>query len=76
MKIIALLVIKFFFISALFVISNGNLYMTDSLDRQVFFDIYSEWLGDIFGQGVEVAGNVVNSQWLPENNFSYLEINS
>lgn len=69
MKIFVLMLIKFFFISALFLISNGNLYLSDSVDRQVFLDSYSEWLSGVFGQGFEVAGYVVDSEWLPKESF-------
>lgn len=70
MKVLVLIVIKFFFISALFVISNGNLHMADPIERKVFFNIYSDWLGTVFDQGMELAGNVIDSQWLPQNNFT------
>ncbi|MEX0920340.1 MAG: hypothetical protein WDZ69_02030 [Candidatus Pacearchaeota archaeon] len=69
MKYLALVIIKFFFISALFVVSNGNLHLGDSGEREVFFDVYSGWLGSIFLQVSEVAEYVLDSSWLPENNF-------
>lgn len=70
MKVIILILIKFFFISALFIISNENLYLRDSIDRETFFNTYSIWLGNIFSQSVEVAGFVINLKWLPEEDFS------
>ncbi len=70
MKVIILILIKFFFISALFIIGNENLYLRDSVDRETFFSTYSIWLGNIFGQSVEVASFVINLKWLPHNDFS------
>lgn len=70
MKVIALLLIKFFFISALFIISNGNLHLGDIGQREIFLNSYSVWLNNVFGQIVQTAGYVVNSKWLPENNLS------
>lgn len=70
MKVIILILIKFFFISALFIISNEGLYLRDSVDRETFFDTYSTWLKNLFSQSVEVAGFVINLKWLPEEDFS------
>ena len=70
MKVIILILIKFFFISALFIIGNENLYLKDSVDRETFFNTYSIWLGNIFSQSMEVVSFVINLKWLPENDFS------
>ncbi len=70
MKVIILILIKFFFISALFIISNENLYLRDSIDRETFFNTYSIWLGNIFSQSMEVANFVINLKWLPDEDFS------
>lgn len=70
MKVIVLLLIKFFFISALFIISNSDLHLRDAGEREIFFNHYYTWLDNVFGQAVQIAGYVINSKWLPENNFS------
>ena len=70
MKVIALIIIKFLFISALFIISNGNLYLKESEHREIFLQSYSDWISGVFNQGLEVAGYVINSRWLPENSSS------
>ena len=70
MKVIILILIKFFFISALFIIGNENLYLRDPVDRETFFSTYSAWLGNLFSQGIEVAGSVIDREWLPDNDFS------
>ena len=67
MKVLAIILIKFFFISALFIISNGNLYLNDSEDRAIFFDSYAGWIKGVFGQGREIMGYVIDSRWLPEH---------
>ncbi|MBA7615343.1 hypothetical protein ES703_22623 [subsurface metagenome] len=70
MKVIILILIKFFFISALFIISNENLYLREPVDRETFFNTYSTWLGNLFSQSIEVAGSVINLKWLPDDDFS------
>jgi len=65
MKILALIVIKFFFISALFIVSNGNLDLKESTDRAVFVEAYTGWLGDLSSQGFKIVKEVAGSQWLP-----------
>ena len=65
-KILILIVIKFFLISALFIISNENLHLGDPLERETFFDAYSSWLGNIFNQSKQIAGSVIDLKWLPE----------
>ena len=67
MKTLIIIIIKIFFISALFIISNQNLHMKDAGERQVFLDSYYSWVQDVFNQTVEIAGYVINSRWLPEN---------
>jgi hypothetical protein len=70
MKFIILIIIKFFFISALFIISNGDLYLKDSGQRQIFFASYSTWFKSIFNQGAEILGYIIKSEWLPQNEIS------
>ena len=65
MKILVLIVIKFFFISALFIVSNGNLDLKESTGRAVFVEAYTGWLGDLSGQGLKIVREVASSQWLP-----------
>ena len=65
MKLLGLIMIKFFLISALFIISNGNLHVRDSQERAIFIDAYSGWVKNIFNQSTEIVGYVVDSEWLP-----------
>lgn len=70
MKIIVLILIKFFLISALFIVSNENLHIGDPIERETFFDHYSTWLTSIFDQTRGIAGSVINLKWLPDNNLN------
>ena len=67
---LTILAIKMLLVAALFIISNQNLYMSISEDRQVFYDFYSNWIQTLFHQAFEVSGYVVKFEWLPTNNGS------
>jgi len=66
MKVVILILIKFFLISALFIISNENLHFGDPVERETFFDTYYTWLGNIFNQTKEIVNSVINLKWLPD----------
>lgn len=66
MKFVAILLIKLFFLSALLIISNGNLHLNDSHERQIFLDTYKTWIKEISTQSIEITGYVLSSQWLPD----------
>ena len=66
MKILILILIKFFLISALFIISNENLHLGDPVERETFFDTYYTWLSNIFNQSKEIMSSVINLKWLPD----------
>ncbi|MDP3987183.1 MAG: hypothetical protein Q8P81_03090 [Nanoarchaeota archaeon] len=70
MKFLLLIIIKFFLISALFIVSNGDLNLREQEDRVVFAEEYSTWLSNVFNQGTDIGGFVVNSQWLPSSDPS------
>ncbi len=63
---LSLLFIKLFFISALLIVSNGNLAMHDSNNRAIFWHEYYTWLEGVFDKGVYLTGYVVKSEWLPD----------
>lgn len=67
---LTLLFIKLFFISALLIVSNGNLAMHDSANRKIFWDQYYTWLDGIFDKGVYLTGYVVKSEWLPDTAYA------
>ncbi len=66
MKVVILILIKFFLISALFIISNESLHLGDPMERETFFDAYNTWLGNIFNQTKEIVNSIINLKWLPE----------
>lgn len=70
MKVVLLIIIKFFLISALFIISNDNLHIKDPLERREFFDIYSTWIVRISHQTAGLVDSVLDLKWLPDNNFN------
>ena len=65
MKII-LLILKFLFIGALFIVSNHNLYLSDSGDFETFKEMYIFWLDSLFDSFSDITGYVVQSDWLPQ----------
>lgn len=71
---ITIIILKTLFIGALFIISNQNLHMMHSVERQAFFDLYYNWVGTLFNQGIEVTGYVVKFHWLPTNNGTVNEV--
>lgn len=66
MKIL-MIVIMFFVIGALFIISENNLYMGKAEDSGKFSKLYSAWLDNIFSNIKSVTGYVINLDWLPKN---------
>jgi len=71
---IPILLIKMLFVGALFIISNQNLSMAHTEDRQAFYDLYYNWLGTLFSQTAEVTGYMVKFEWLPTNNGTVSEV--
>ena len=57
----------FFIIGGLLLISNNNLALYKGENVSKFSAIYSEWLGQLFGNSQRLAGNVVKLKWLPTN---------
>lgn len=61
-------IIKFIFLGALFIISNENLHINVGVERDNFYSLFLSWLETLFGHSKQIAGYVVNSQWLPQEN--------
>jgi len=72
MKLFILVLLKFFLISALFIISNGNLHISDSGERSIFLENYSSWLTRVFDQGSQIAGYAINTRWLPQGEINLI----
>lgn len=67
---IPILIVKLLFLGALFIISNQNLHLAVSSERQTFFQDYSVWLGNLFHQAVDVTGYIIKVDWLPEKSMN------
>ena len=65
MKIL-MFIILFLLIGAFFIISNENLSMKDSENREKFFDMYGHWFDKLADNGKTVSGYLVKMGWLPE----------
>jgi hypothetical protein len=63
---LAIFVLKFFFISALLIVSNENLALKDSEAREQFFSYYFAWAGNFFDNARQMTAYVVKSAWLPD----------
>ena len=64
---VAILIIKLLLLGALFIISNNELYLSDSVDRADFYEQYFSWLNTIFSQSVDLTAYVIKFEWLPES---------
>ena len=61
-----MVIIKVFILGALLILSNQNLHIGISSERQVFFDSYTGWITSIVDQVVDVTGYVIKFEWLPK----------
>lgn len=69
---IAILIIKFFFVGALFIVSNYALELSDPAQFDEFTELYSNWLHNIFDNTLSVTSYVVQFDWLPNPNQTIL----
>jgi len=68
-----LIILKVLFIGALLIISNGELALSEQDNLEIFVNEYGFWVSELFDNGVTVVGYVVNTEWLPETNFTSTE---
>lgn len=71
---LSIIVIKFLFIGALFIVSTQNLYLSDGDDLDKFTELYYSWLSGIFSNLKEMSAYVVKSEWLPGENAISLNL--
>ena len=69
---ISIVIIKLLFLAALLIVSNNELYLKNVDDREIFFNHYYTWLEKLFNQGMGVTSYVVKSEWLPQEEFIFL----
>lgn len=60
-----IVIISFFIIGALFIISNNNLQMYKNENLPVFGQMYVNWLGQLFSNTQKISGEAVKLNWLP-----------
>ena len=60
-----ILVVKFLFIGALFIVSNNHLNLAIEENFDSFRVLYFDWLTTLYNHGARVTGFVVDSEWLP-----------
>ena len=63
---IQMVIVKIFILGALFIISNQNLHLGISQEREIFLDAYTGWITDIMHTVINLTGNVVKFEWLPK----------
>jgi len=61
-----MIIVKLLILGALFIISNQNLHLGISQEREIFFDAYSGWTTNIIDKIVDVTGYVVRLEWVPK----------
>jgi hypothetical protein len=61
-----LVIVKLLFLGALFIISNQNLHIGVTQERETFFDAYYAWVLNIVNQITDVTAYVVKFEWLPK----------
>ena len=64
MKILIIL-LMFFIIGALFVISNNNLVMYKYENIEKFSEFYIEWINQIYINIQVLTGDTIDLKWLP-----------
>jgi len=61
-----MVIVKLFILGALFIISNQDLHLLVSQEREIFFDAYLGWIENILYQMIDVTGYVIRFEWLPK----------
>lgn len=63
-----LFLLIFLLLGAFFIVSNNNLHMGNSSEREMLGDLYYEWLSSLFDNAKSLTGHVVKFDWLPSEN--------
>ena len=66
MKILILILI-FFILGALFIISNNDLRLIEDKNVSQFSEMYVGWINEIYLNFLSMTGNAVKLNWLPAN---------
>ena len=62
---ISLILLKFLFIGALFIVSTHNFHLSDKDDFDSFVSLYKVWVSSLFDNMKDISGYIVKSEWLP-----------
>ena len=60
-----IIIIKFLFLGALFIISNQGLALYDAHNMEQFLTLYYDWLNQVFSNTLQLTSYVVKFEWLP-----------
>ncbi len=63
---VSFIVLKVIVLSALLIISNGNLALRDGQNRELFWNQYHVWLSSAFDKAAYITGYMIHSDWLPD----------
>lgn len=62
---ITVFIVKFLLLGAFFIISNHNLALANTDDRQEFIDVFKSWVVGVGKNVASLTGYVVDVEWLP-----------
>ena len=65
MKLLILL-LMFFTLSSLLIITNYNLSMQKQENIEKFYDLYLEWVDKIYSNSQFLTGNIIKLDWFPK----------
>ncbi|HLD97997.1 MAG TPA: hypothetical protein VI815_01595 [Candidatus Nanoarchaeia archaeon] len=65
-----LIIAVFLLMNFFFIISNNNIHLTSMENISQIFSIYINWLQEIGKSIVEVTGNVIKLEWVPQTNIN------
>jgi len=61
-----LIIAAFFILSALLIISNNGLVMSNGENLGVFLKMYSSWANQLYGNFQTITGDVIKLEWFPK----------
>jgi len=61
-----LIILVFFVLSALLIVSNHNFALYEKENVQDFLGLYLEWLNEIYLNFQTITGQAVKMNWFPE----------
>ena len=68
MKVL-LFFLVFLILGGLLIISNNNLAIHDGANVEVFFEVYSSWVNQLYLNFQGISGEVVKRDWVPDGDL-------